>query len=468
VQHRDADPEPFVSRSLWEDDPGVRPSKPRPSLHGDLEVDVVIVGAGYTGLWTAYYLRLYAPQLSVAVLERARVGFGASGRNGGWCSAVFPVGLDALDRRHGPGSGARMQRAMNDTLDEIVGVCAREGIDARIARGGWIDAARNEAQVARLRAQIDQARRHGFDDDQLRWLPPDAAAERLRATRLLGATYTPHVASLHPARLVNGLAAVVERHGARIFEETAVTSLGPRVATTGHGIVRAGTVVRATEAFTRNLPGLKRQVLPVYSLMIATEPLDDRRWDQIGLTHRETFSDARHQIIYGQRTADGRLAFGGRGAPYHFGSAVDPRHDRHRRVRAALADALVDLLPPLRDVRVTHHWGGPLGISRDWHPSVHLDRVTGLADAGSYVGDGVATANLAGRTLAALVSGRDDDLTRLPWVGHRSRRWEPEPLRWLGINAALRAAMVLDRLEERGGGSTRRAFEATLRRLTGH
>jgi len=209
--------------------------------------------------------------------------------------------------------------------------------------------------------------------------------------------------------------------------------------------VRAAVVVRATEGYTARLPGLRRALAPVYSLMIATAPLPPSVWDRIGLRERETFTDLRHLIIYGQRTADGRLAFGGRGAPYHFGSGIRPEYDREPRVFADLRRTLGVLFPALRDVPVTHTWGGPLGIARDWSASVGLDRATGLGWAGGYVGDGVATTNLAGRTLAALVTGADSDLVRLPWVNHRSRAWEPEPLRWLGANAALRAVALSDR-----------------------
>jgi glycine/D-amino acid oxidase-like deaminating enzyme len=240
----------------------------------------------------------------------------------------------------------------------------------------------------------------------------------------------------------------VERRGGRIHEHTRVRELRPRQAVTEHGVVDADVVVRATEGYTVSLAGMRRDVAPVYSLVVATEPLDDAVWEQVGLRDRETFTDHRNLIVYGQRTADGRLVFGGRGAPYHFGSAVRPGFDREERVFAMLRATLVDMLPVLAATRFTHAWGGALGIPRDWVASVGLDRGTGIGWAGGYVGDGVATTNLAGRTLRDLVLGRDTELTRLPWVGHRSRRWEPEPLRWLGVNAGLRAMTLAD-TEER-------------------
>jgi glycine/D-amino acid oxidase-like deaminating enzyme len=250
---------------------------------------------------------------------------------------------------------------------------------------------------------------------------------------------------------------VVEARGARIHERTRVTAIGPGVVRTEHGDVRARTVVRATEGYTARLPGARRALAPVYSLIIATEPLPDSVWDEIGLRERETFSDHRHLIIYGQRTADGRMVFGGRGAPYHFASRIRPDYDRVPRVFAALERTLGELFPVLRGATITHRWGGPLGIARDWHASVGLDRDTGLAWAGGYVGDGVSTTNLAGRTLADLITGRTSELTALPWVGHRSRNWEPEPLRWLGANAGLQAMIWADNAENRSGKSSRLA-----------
>ena len=223
------------------------------------------------------------------------------------------------------------------------------------------------------------------------------------------------------------------------------------------GTVRAEVVVRATEAWTPTLPGLRRAIVPVYSLMVATEPLGDAFWAEAGLERRTTFADHRHMIIYGQRTADGRIAFGGRGAPYHYASSVEAAFDGEPRVHTLLRQTLVELFPALAEARFTHAWGGPLGIPRDWHSSVGLDRATGLAWAGGYVGDGVSTTNLAGRTLADLITGSDTDLVHLPWVGHRSPSWEPEPLRWLGVNAGLWTMKLADRSEVRNGKPSRLA-----------
>jgi glycine/D-amino acid oxidase-like deaminating enzyme len=404
-------------------------------------VDAVIVGGGFTGLWTARYLADADPSLDVCVIEAERCGFGASGRNGGWCSALFPTAYGAIAARHGADAADAMAAAMRDAVDEVGRAAGADDIDCHFAKGGTITMATNPAHVARLRDHV------GHDEE---WLDATAAAERIGATGLLGAVYTPHCAAIHPARLASGLAAAVERRGVRIVEGTRVARIDPgRVTCADGSTVTAATVIRATEGFTPDLEGSQREVVPIYSLMIATEPLSDGVWSSIRLDRRETFTDGRHMIIYGQRTAEGRIAFGGRGAPYHFGSRVDPSFDLDRRVFSLLEGTLRGLFPQIGDASITHRWGGPLGAARDWMASVGLDPTTGLGWAGGYVGDGVSTTNLAGRTLADLVLGRSTDLTALPWVGHHSPRWEPEPLRWLGINAGRVVAELADRSEAR-------------------
>jgi glycine/D-amino acid oxidase-like deaminating enzyme len=446
----------YRSLSLWLDTvPGpLAPSEPLP---GDLDVDVAIVGAGLTGLWTAYYLASAQPGLRIAVCERKIAGFGASGRNGGWCSALFPASLAKLARMAGRDAAVAMYRAMHATVDEVGRVAAAEGIDCHWAKGGTVQLARSVSQRERAEAEVAEAREFGFGEEDLRLLTPDEAGAMVGADGVLGGTYTPHCAAIHPARLVRGLAEVVRRRGVSVFESTPVTDISPGRLRTPHGTVRAEFVIRATEGYTPGLPGLHRAIVPMYSLMIATEPLPDSVWQQVGLAGRPTFSDHRRMIIYGQRTADGRFAFGGRGAPYHLGSAIRPEFDQVPPVFAALRRTLGELFPAVADAAVTHSWGGPLGIPRDWCASAGLDRSTGLGWAGGYVGDGVSTTNLAGRTLADLVLGTDSDLTRLPWVNHRSRSWEAEPLRWLGINAGIRIMSWADRQEARTGRQSRAA-----------
>jgi glycine/D-amino acid oxidase-like deaminating enzyme len=442
---------------------------PRAALPGDTSVDVAVVGAGFTGLWTAYYLLADDPSLRVRVLEAETAGFGASGRNGGWCSALFPASMSKMAAL--PGSSraraSNLHRAMRRTVDEVLAAVDREGIDAQAHKGGTVTLARSPSQLRRARNDVAAARRWGRGEDDVRLLDAVEASSRLDATHTLGGTYIPDCAAVHPARLARGLARAVERHGGVIHERTRVRTVEPGQVVTEHGVVSADVVVRATEGYTASLAGMRRDVVPVYSLIVATEPLPASTWEQIGLRERETFTDYRNLIVYGQRTADGRLVFGGRGAPYHFGSSIRAGYDREPRVFAMLRQTLVEMFPVLAGARFTHSWGGALGIPRDWIASVGLDRGTGIGWAGGYVGDGVGTTNLAGRTLRDLILERDTELTALPWVGHRSRRWEPEPLRWLGVNTGLRAMAFAD-TEERLTGRPSLVARAVSPLVGGH
>ena len=435
-------------------------------LTGDLHADVAIIGGGYTGLWTAYFLQQQAPHLSIAIVDAHHLGFGASGRNGGWVSALFPASIDAIGQSSGRDAAVRMYRAMHSVVDELLEVVTHEHWDIQADKGGTLVAARSPLQLRRAEEEISHWRSWGFSDADYRLLPAAEARQRINATDVLGATFTPHCAAIHPARLVRHLATAVTRNGAAVFEDSPVTSLEPGIVRTAHGTVRAPIIVRATEGYTSSLPSYRRTLAPVYSLMIATEPLEQHIWDTIGLRERETFSDGRHLIIYGQRTADNRIAFGGRGAPYHFGSQVRPEFDRNPEVFAELWRTLTDLFPVLAQRSVTHTWGGPLGVPRDWYASCGIDRSTGIAWSGGYVGDGVGTSFLGGRTLADLILGRTTHRTQLPWVNHRSPRWEPEPLRWLGTNVGLRTMTSADEVESRTGKSALRA--KVFGRLLGH
>jgi glycine/D-amino acid oxidase-like deaminating enzyme len=456
--------------SLWWD-AIAGPLPARPALSGDLAADVCIVGAGFTGLWTARALAQADPTLRIVVVDKEVVGFGASGRNGGWCSALFSTSDAALARLYGLDAMRRMRRAMQSTVDAVGEAAHDEGIECHFAKGGTVDAARTPAQRSRALADIEEARALGFGEDDLRWLEAGDATALVGMSGILGATFTPHCAAIQPAFLARGLGEAVERRGVTIYEQTEVIDIIPGgagrspVVRTTAGAITAEVVVRAVEAWTSTLPGEKRTLVPVYSLMVATEPLGQAFGERAGHGARATFTDYRHMIIYGQRTADGRIAFGGRGAPYHFGSNVRPSFDETPVVHQLLRQTLVDLFPALDESQFTHAWGGPLGIPRDWHSSVGFDRDRGLAWAGGYVGDGVATTNLAGRTLADLITGSDSDLTHLPWVNHRSRPWEPEPLRWLGVNAGLWTMKLADRTEDRKGRPSRLARQ--MKRLLG-
>lgn len=435
-------------------------------LVGQVDADVAIIGAGYTGLWTAYYLQLQVPSLRIAIVEKHIAGYGASGRNGGWASSLFPQDHLAIAKRAGLPAAIAMQQAMNHSVDEIGRVAADHGWDIDWAKGGTIVAARSLAQWNAMREREAHLRAAGIDPDE-RLLNAQQTLDMMHATDVVGGVYTPHCAAIQPAKLVRHLAQHVVESGAQLFETSPALAVEPGIVRTPTGSVRARYVIRATEGYTAEIPGQRRTLLPFYSLMVATEPLPESTWDQIGLADRPTFSDGRHLVIYGQRTADNRLAFGGRGAPYSFGSKIQSQTELDGRIHRMLEATLVDLFPVVRQHRFTHAWGGTLGISRDWWASVGLDPVTGMGWAGGYVGDGVGTSNLAGRTLAALIAGRTgDSLLTLPWVDHRSRAWEPEPLRWAATTIGLKATEAADAIESKTGKPS--VFGRLVGSLTGH
>ncbi|MFI8189604.1 NAD(P)/FAD-dependent oxidoreductase [Streptomyces sp. NPDC085946] len=450
--------------SFWYADDGL-PAVREP-LAGDADADVAIVGGGYTGLWTAYYLKKAAPALRITVLEREFCGYGASGRNGGWLYNGV-AGRDRYARLHGHEAAVRLQRAMNDTVGEVVRVAREEGFDAGIHRGGVLEVARTPAQWARLKAFHEGELAFGERDREL--YGARETAGRIRVADALGSTWTPHGARVHPVRLVKGLAAAAEALGVVIHEATPVTELRAGRAVTPYGTVRAPYVLRCTEGFTAALRGQRRTWLPMNSSMIVTEPLTAEQWEAVGWAGRETLGDMAHAYMYAQRTADGRIALGGRGVPYRFGSRTDHDGRTGRATVEALRAVLTGFFPALSGVRVEHAWSGVLGVPRDWCATVTLERATGLGWAGGYVGSGVATANLAARTLRDLVlldsgQGGRTGLTALPWVGHRVRKWEPEPLRWLGVHGLYAAYRAADRRERATGAerSSRLARVADL------
>ncbi len=429
---------------------------PRPPLDGTTECDVAILGAGYTGLWTAYYLLRRQPGLRIIVAEGEIAGFGASGRNGGWCAPDLNISMDRLARLHGEEAARQVQQATYDAVEEVGRVAAAEGIDAGFHEGGELLVARGPHHVPSIEASFREYERFGFGE-RYRLLDAAGVAEKIRIAGAVAGLWSPSAAVVHPGRLVRGLATVVERLGGRIVERTPVSDVraavagAPAALVTAKGEIRAPVVVLAGEAYLVRLPSLHRQLVPMYSLIVLTEPIDDAAWAEIGWAGREVVASARLSIDYLSRTADGRILFGGRGAPYRLGSPIKDAYDRHDPTHEMLRDFVRSWFPMLRDVRFTHAWGGPLGMPRDWHPTFSFDPRSGIASARGYVGHGVSTANLAGRTLADLITGERSPLTEMPLVNHRSPDWEIEPLRWLGIRYTQGAVSRLDRRSETTG-----------------
>ncbi|GAB3263914.1 FAD-binding oxidoreductase [Alteromonas gracilis] len=428
--------------------------RPGPELDHDLTCDVAIVGGGLTGLWTAYYLAQAAPHLDVVILEAEFAGYGASGRNGGWLSSEM-AGNPAPYARGPQGQAGvrRLEAALRGTVDEVLGVLEREGIEADQLRSGVLYAARSAPQLDRMRAAVDAEHDRVLDADALR--------DRLVIDGALGARFDPDCARVHPARLVRGLARVVRALGVRIHESTRVTAIEPGRVRTRRATVSAPVVLRCIEGYTAGLPGLRRAWLPMNSAMVVTEPLSESQWERIGWSGAELLGDEAHAYCYAQRTADGRIALGGRGIPYRFGSRTDEHGRTQEWTIESLRETVTRLFPSLKDVRLDHAWCGVLGVPRDWCASVDLDPGTGLGRAGGYVGSGLSATNLAGRTLRDLTLRHlggdvDDDLVTLPWTGRGVRRWEPEPLRWAGVHALYRVYRAADRREDAGLSRTSR------------
>ncbi|MCP5090874.1 MAG: FAD-dependent oxidoreductase [Gammaproteobacteria bacterium] len=436
----------YRSTSYWFDSIGSEP-EPRAPLPGDRDVDIVILGAGFSGLWTAYYLSIADPGCQIAVIERDIAGFGASGRNGGWCWPEV-AGMKTFHAEDPEGAN-RLRKAIVDTVYGVGEVCELEGIEADYKRVGGIGVAADELQAARAREGIAEARAFGFGEDEHYWLEPDELQKRMRVATAVGATFQKHVAAVNPAKLARGLADAVERRGVKIYEQTTVTGVEPGRVQTSHGTVRASRIVMAMNAYKAELSGHKRDGIPVYENMCATEPLSDEFWEEIGLVPLGLFADRRRVFTYAQRTADNRIAIGGRTPRFHYGSRIDPGLDQSARTRRELTDALRRMFPQLRDIKITHHWGGPIAISRDMATRICMDPKTGIGGVGCFMGEGVAASNLAGRTLCDVLLERQSELTSLPWLGKPSPRWEPEPLRWLGVNVGIALNRAADSYEDR-------------------
>ncbi len=452
--------------SFWYQNAGEFTARPR--LASDIEADVVIVGAGYTGLWSAYYLKKAKPELEIVIVDAEKVGFGASGRNGGWITNGMPGLHSQYAKSHGAPAVAEFQRHLFQSVEEIVRVSAEEGIDADIAYDGEIAIATNPAQMCRLEEEYAESSKWGYGEGDLVPIDREGLAQFARLDNALGGLYSPHGARVQPAKLVRGLAEVVERLGVKIFESTKVARIEPRVAVTTKGLRLSGQyVIRGTEAYSNSIEGHKRDWLPKLSSMIVTEPLSDSAIAEIGWQSGTLVRDVNHFFSYIQKTADNRIALGGPGSPYLFGSGWDDNGKTMPVSIEMLKRRVHQRFPPLGDVEFSHTWTGVLGIPRNWSGTVNYDAQTGLAVAGGYVGDGVASSNLAARTLRDLILNHSTEITRLPWVGSYVRKWELEPLRWVALRGMYRVYSLADRFEEKSSSSRTSWLARAANMITG-
>jgi len=413
---------------------------PRPPLDGSTSVDVAILGAGFTGMWVAYHLLQRDPSLNVAVLEAEIAGFGASGRNGGWCFSGFPYSPSALTDKYGRDAARAVSLAMYETVDNVGEVCERENIDAHYAKGGELEIARAAYDLPKLEEMYNEYRSIGLED-HYRLFDKAETEERIRVAGAVGSFWNMEGAAIQPARLARGLARAVERHGGTIYEQTRVTQFVPGPLPrldTERGNVSAKAIVLAGEAYLSQIPQVSRRIVPATSHIVITEPLSDEIWEQIRWQHRDVVGGFGTKGGYLNHTADGRIAFGPYRGKYPFNSAITDELDRQEEIFEHARKSALDWFPMLAGTRFTHSWGGVFGVPRDHMPIMQFDKRTGVGMAYGYSGEGVATANLSGRVLADLITETDSDLTRLPMTRHAPMEWEPEPIRWAGYSLVRR------------------------------
>ena len=459
--------------------------EPRAALHQDINADVVIIGAGFTGLWTAYYLKQLKPELNIVIVEARIAGFGASGRNGGWLMGL----IEDLEGRVSHLPLSERQAVFDEVhglVDEVIRVTELEDIDCELAKGGAVyTAARFPEQLPWAKEYLRVREDAGHKPEDYYWMTAEESRAVVNVRDVYGAVYTPHVAAIQPAKLARGLACAVEKLDVKIYEQSAAHDIEPMqtgcVVKTEQGSVRADVSVLATEGFgfgfgsasnsssssrngaTKN--PLNKFIIPIQSKIIATEVLNSDQWQELGFGTRSTLCDFSRLSTYIQRSEDGRLIFGARGV-YEFGGKpmadnALPRNDSGFQLCERL---MHDFFPSTHDVTVEHAWGGTFGMSRRFSPHVVFDEASGLATAGGYGGEGVGGSNLFGRTLAEVIAGKDSLRTQLPWV-HRTpinkalRSWEPEPFRWLTYAAM---AKMFDYEERLYGKPDASAWKKTL------
>ena len=395
--------------------------------------DVLIIGGGYSGMWTAHHLLNSSPNLSIAILEAHQVGSGASGRNGGWASALYPIEDHELAKFSDAQTISNLHTELEKSIDEIGQFAEQSEENVAFIKSGSLTVARSGAQFERIKMGL-LPRESILDKDQ--------ALKQIKMSQTVGASFNPDCATINPTQLVVALAKSLAHRGVHIFENTyADVSSEGEVKVAGK-VIDSKFVVRAIEAYHEK----NREQIPIYSLMIATEPLPDEFWNKYGLENHQTFHENRHLVTYAQRTSDNRIAMGGRGAPYKWGSARSNESEQHAKIHKQLRETAIEWFPDLKNYSFTHAWGGAVAIKRDWAPYLQWDGRFGAF--GGYVGDGVTLSYLAANSMADLILGKDTVRSTLPYVGWKSAQWEPEPFRWLGVNLGIKLSELAD-IEEK-------------------
>jgi glycine/D-amino acid oxidase-like deaminating enzyme len=418
-----------VNSSLWQGKQNIDYRKP---ISKNDSFDVVVIGAGFSGLWSAFHLKQFQPNLKIAILEKEYVGFGASGRNGGWASAEYPTSSNRLIKENGLESYKNLRTAITKSIDEIGEIAKSNNWQIDYAKGGALVFARGNAQLSRISKEIDE-------EHQL--LNKSQTTDLLNIPSALGSVFTPHCAALNPFKLVRALADHLEKLGVMIYEQSSVSEIRDKQVEVNGFNVNCTFSIRATEAFTPRKWMGNRQI-PIYSLMVATEPLSNEVVKEIRNTQRATFQEACHLITYAQITGDNRLALGGRGVRYKLFSRLSERSEIDNRMHSALEKRARSWFPQITDAKFEYRWGGAVALTRRWQAYLNFDQATGRAEIGGYVGDGVTLSYLVAKTLAEKMS--NIKTANLPFIDQGIGRWEPEPIRYLAVNAGFKATVLAD------------------------
>ncbi len=427
------------------------PDAELPPLEGELDADLVVVGGGYTGMWTAWFVSELDPEARVVLLEAERCGGGPSGRNGGFVNAMW-FSLPALRQRFGDAAALRLTRAAEDAVRELGRWCEEQRVDAWYRSGGYLQVSTALAHDDSWREVVDACTELGVAG-VCRPLPEAEVRTRCDSPVFRAGVFYPVAATVQPARLALGLRARLQDRGVAIFEGSPVRRLaasGQGVeAHTDRGCVRAPRAALATGAAIAGHRPLRRRLTVTSSHVVITEPVPDVL-AELGWTGGECITDSRHLIHYFRTTPDGRIVFGWGGGRLAPGGRLNGRVELDRGVVAEVERQLVRFFPALRGRRVEHAWGGPIDVSPTHLPvvgSLHRDRVH---YAFGYTGNGVAPSRIAGRILASLALDRRDEVTRLPIVEPPRVRVPPEPLRYAGGMIVRAAVLRRERFEEEG------------------
>jgi len=422
----------FKKKSYWMTTREYTPGAP---LQADTDVDVAIVGGGFTGLSSAYHIKKAEPNLKVALLESEVIGFGASGRNGGFNMTLFGLTLSITALRFGKQKAREAHHYMERAVDYLRELVAELGIDCDYEHPGFLRVATSEKYKKRILHEIELACKLGLEG--IEWLDEAQTREQVQSPMYLGAWWEPRCGILNPAKLSWGWADAIRPMGVEVYENSPVAEIvrenGKVRLDTPNGIVRADKVVMATNAWSHFFRELRRKQVPVWTHIVLTEPLAEKHFEEIGWQNRQGIEDARNLVHYYRLTTDNRLVMGGRDVSLGYGE--DMEQDLNPVTFEGLKDDVREIFPPLKEIQFTHEWGGPVSVPLDMAPAIGFAGDKNVVYSLGTVGHGVSMTQLNGRTVADLVLERKTDLTDVFFVNRRTIPWPPEPLRNIAVKA---------------------------------